>query len=59
MTLIQCEGCETLRKNKSTMYHQNNEEIKNKQDGEEGAGFDTRVLASENVLPKGQRENTK
>ncbi len=40
------------------MYHQNNEE-ENKQDGEEGAGFDTQVLASENVLPKGQQENTK
>lgn len=41
------------------MYHQNNEGKKTKQDGEEGAGFDTRVLASENVLLKGQRENTK
>lgn len=32
---------------------------KKNQDGEEVAGFDTWVLASENMLPKGQRENTK
>lgn len=49
-------------RNRNSVYHQNNEEEvkkKKKQDGEEVAGFDARVLASENVLPKGQRENTK
>lgn len=58
MTLIQSEGCETLKK--CCTCHQNNEGKKtHKQDGEEGAGFDTWEFASENVLLKGQQENIK
>lgn len=56
MTPMQREGCETY---KNSMYHQNNEEENPNQDSEEGVWFDTRVLTSENVLLKGQRENTK